>query len=345
MTRFMAIRVSALLMIVALLTEAVDATTLLNYEARVVRAAEQIKRIRTDAGYEEEGLNTIRRLLPESEKVQVEGSSVMVDNAWLHDLLESYETEGDPQRRLAYLREAEHRLRALDKHLLDPKSFAAGDTATGDPREKVREILSRPAFQPRKESPIARFLKDTWNSIANFLRETFEAIMRLLSKLFGGGSGGNWFGIIIVAVALLAATYGVLRVVRGRGPRRKRSKKRTVLGEEIEADATPGDLVNAAMAAARAGDFRRAMRGLYIALLYDMAERKLVELDDSATNREYLARVSSFNRLTSPMSYMTDRFDYFWYGMFPSTEADFSSYLARYKEAAAEVEQLGRQAA
>jgi hypothetical protein len=239
----------------------------------------------------------------------------------------------------------EEKLRALDKQLLDHKSVAAADTRTGDPREKVREILSRPAFQPRKESPVGRFFKETWNSIVNFLRETFEAIMRLLSKLLGGGSGGNWFGIIIIAVALLAASYGVLRVVRGRMPRRKRAKKRTVLGEEIEANATPRDLAEAALAAARAGDFRRAIRGLYIALLYDMAERKLVELDDSATNREYLARVSGFNQLVAPMRYLTDRFDYFWYGMFPSTEADFSSYLARYKEAAAQVEQLGRQTA
>jgi len=336
---------AALFIIFVAAGESLAAASLLNYESRVVRATEQVKRIRTDAVYEEEGISTIRSLLPHSEEVKVEGRTVTVDHRWLHDLLDSYEMERDKGRRLVYLHEVEDRLRALDKRLLNPQGFAVAETATSDPRGQVREILSRPQFQPRKQNPIAKFLKEVWNSIVGFLRDTLGAIMRIINGLVGGGGGGNLLAIIFIAALLLAAAYGAFRVLRGRAPRRKRAKKRTVLGEEIEAGATALDLAEAAMAAAARGEFRRAMRGLYIALLYDMSERKLVELDDSATNREYLARVSRFNRLVAPMRYLTDRFDYFWYGMFPSTEADFSSYLARYKEAAAEVEQLGRQSA
>jgi hypothetical protein len=63
--------------------------------------------------------------------------------------------------------------------------------------------------------------------------------------------------------------------------------------------------------------------------------RGLIELEDSATNHEYMRRVSRFNVLASPMSYMTDRFDYVWYGMFPSSEEDFAAYRSHYDEAMA----------
>ena len=88
-----------------------------------------------------------------------------------------------------------------------------------------------------------------------------------------------------------------------------------------------------ALAAARAGDFRTAVRKLYVSLLYELGERGLIELEDSATNYEYLKKVSRFNVLVPPMRYLTDRFDYVWYGMFPSTEEEFAAYFSRYQEA------------
>jgi hypothetical protein len=116
-------------------------------------------------------------------------------------------------------------------------------------------------------------------------------------------------------------------------PARRRAKKRIVLGEEVEADATPRDLADAATAAASLGDFRTAIRKLYVSLLYDLAEKRLIELEDSATNHEYLAKVSSHRALVPPMRFLTDRFDYIWYGMYPSSAEEFSDCLARYREA------------
>ena len=136
-----------------------------------------------------------------------------------------------------------------------------------------------------------------------------------------------------------------MRVVRQIKPRKKRARKRTILGEELDAATTPRDLADAAMAAARAGDFRTAIRKLYISLLYDLAERNVIELEDSATNHEYLARLSRFNSLTAPVGYLTDRFDYCWYGMTASSEEEFSTCLARYKEAMERAQSLGPQPA
>ncbi len=326
-----------------LASEALSAATLLGYEQRVVLAAEQIKRIKKDPAYSDDGIASIKELLPESEQIRIEGRVVTVDNSWLHSLLNSYKASRDAGQRLAYLDEAESRLRALDRQLLQPQNNSQNATAAGDPHEKIREILSRSTFQPKTESPIAAFIKKMWDRVMDFLKQILDAFMRLLASLFGASSGGNWFAIAVIVAALVAALIGVLRITRNRRLSGKRAAKRTVLGEEIEAGMTARELAESAIEAARRGDFRRAMRGLYIALLYEMAERDLVELDESATNHEYLARVSRFSALTAPMRYLTERFDYFWYGMFPSSEQDYTAYLARYKEAVEQVERLGRE--
>jgi len=334
-------RLSPIIAVLVLCGQA-GAATLLNYESRVVRAAEQLKRIKTDEAYADEGIATIRTLVPASEQIDVLTRTVAIDNAWLYDLIDAYEASADPQLRKAYLEEAEGRLRALDAHLLASGLFVPSQRERWSAFE---DLLDGKRAPPKQESRIGAFIREAWQSVTGLIKELVSALNRLLSNLFGTGSGGSWFVRILVLAMLGAALFMLARTLRKRAPRRKRRARRMVLGEEVEANATPRDLANSAMEAAARGDYRRAMRGLYIALLFDMTERRLIELDESATNREYLARVSRFQALAAPMRYLTERFDYFWYGMFPSTEADFSSYLARYKEAAAQVEVLGRQAA
>jgi hypothetical protein len=118
-----------------------------------------------------------------------------------------------------------------------------------------------------------------------------------------------------------------------------------VLGEEITAESTSRQLAEAGLAAARAGDFRTAVRKLYVSLLYELSERNLIELEDSATNHEYLKKASALAGIAGPMRYLTDRFDYVWYGMFPSSESDFAAYFARYEEAMERARMLGERPA
>src|SRR5215510_10276502 len=100
-----------------LAAEAAAGSRLLNYEHRVVSAAEQIERIKTDREYGEEVINDIKRLLPRSEQIDFEGRVVTVDNTWLHELLDSYASEKDPQQKIAKLNNLAGRLRSLDEHL------------------------------------------------------------------------------------------------------------------------------------------------------------------------------------------------------------------------------------
>src|SRR4030095_7866689 len=159
---------------------------------------------------------------------------------------------------------------------------------------------------------------------------------------FGASSSGVWISNLVLIAVLATAVIVAARFARRlRRPQTKRKKTRIVLGEEIAADGTSRDLAEAGLAAARAGDFRTAVRKLYVSLLYELSERGLIELEDSATNHEYLRKAARFAGVAAPMRYLTDRFDYVWYGMFPASEDEFADYLARYMEAMENVRVVG----
>jgi len=334
-----------LFLALSLAAEAAGSSTMLNYEHRVVRAAEQIERIKADKDYGEEGVSYIKRLLPRFERVEFEGREAAADNGWLYMLLDSYAAEKDPQQRVALLNEAAGRLRALDDHLRRAETAAADENP--DTRERLREILSRRAYQPEPETAAGGFIKKVIRKIRDILGEVYSALMRLIERLFGAGASSGWVSQALVFLVLgtaLIVTALLVRRVRRR-PQRKRVKTRLVLGEEIAADGASRELAEAGLAAARAGDFRTAVRKLYVSLLYELSERKLIELEDSATNHEYLRKAARFAGLAGPMRYLTERFDHVWYGMFASSEGDFAAYLARYEEAMERARTLNEQSA
>lgn len=324
------------------MTDAFGAATLADYSNRVRQAAEQIEIIRDGREYEEEANNKIKKLLPRSEQVELEGQTVTVDNAWLHALIDSARNTANGEERSDKLDEASGRLLALLEHLEHLQSQTTGaDSAAA--REKIREIRNRPEFLKKNDDPLTAFIKKVRKEVMDFLTKVYTKILELL---FGNNSGASWVYRGVVIAGLIGAIVLAFRMFRRikRTPK-KRGKKRTVLGEEIDAGTTSSDLADAALAAAKAGDFRSAVRKLYISLLYELSERNLIELEPNATNHEYLAKVSHFQPLVAPMRYLTDRFDYFWYGMLPSSAEDFSVFQARYKEAMASARSLGEESA
>jgi hypothetical protein len=320
----------AAFLIIFFLAAASCGASLLDYQKRVFRAAEQIERIKTDSQYSEEGASYVKRLLPKSERVDANGQPMMVDNTWLHILLDSYLSEHNPQRKRAELDEAAGRLIALDQHLRSLIDHTARNNASAE-RERLRQILARPEFQTQDKSPMAAFIKKLKQRIANALRDLWDQIF---GKLQPASPQAVWLIKALILVVLAAAVILAVRTLMKVKRTQRLRKKRTILGEQIQSDTKPRDLAESAMAAARAGDFRTAIRRLYIALLYELAERNLIELEINATNRDYLNRVSQLAPLAAPMRYLTEKFDYFWYGKFPSTEDDFRDYFLHYLKAA-----------
>ena len=324
------------------MTDAFGAASLADYSMRVGQAAEQVETIKDGREHEQEAGDKIKKLLPQSEQVDIEGQTVTVNNAWLHALIDSAQLLENGEERSEKLDEASGRLRALQENLEHLRTQSSGEDMAAA-REKLREIRSRPEFLKKGDDPLTAFIKKIRKEVLDFLTKAYTKIMELL---FGDNSGSSWVyrGIVIAGlIGALVLAFRMLRRIK-RAPK-KREKKRTVLGEEIDAGTTSNDLADAALAAAKAGDFRGAVRKLYISLLYELSERNMIELEPNTTNREYLAKVSGFQTLVAPMRYLTDRFDYFWYGMFPSSAEDFSVFHARYNEAMASVRTLNKESA
>jgi hypothetical protein len=323
--------VTAILLSFYLVAQAAAASTLLNYQIRIHRAVEQLERLKKDDAYLEEGISTIKSLIPVSEQVEMDGREVTVDNKWLHDELEGIEavnvTKTDRQ---TILEDLKLKLDALDKQLVQAEDISKQDANKQQLQDRVKKILSDDKYKEKKDDWLTAKIKAIRQKVKEYLLELY---LKIVNALFGASAQGGW-AIRIVFIALLGiAGFFIVRMAMQFKWVKKKPRKKTVLGEEIDEDMKPSDFADAAIAAAKAGDFRTGIRKLYIALLYELSERNLIELDANATNREYLSKVSRFSSLFPAMGYLTDRFDYFWYGMFPSSEQDFSSYLASYREA------------
>jgi hypothetical protein len=307
-------------------TAASAADTLLGYEQRVKMGTEQVERIKKDRSYAEDGIAFLKERLPKYEQIDYDGQLVTVDNNWLHTLLDSYEHGGESAGGSAKLNEAEGRLRALDERLIQAQG-AKSDIRLEDRSRALRDILSRSEYKPKPEDPLTVFSRNVWNRVVEVVTRILQALSR---TAVGAALGRTWVVTVLIIVVLAVVLFFLVRMLMKIDFKRKKPAGRKVLGEEIPANLTARDIASAAMAAARSGDFRIGIRRLYVACLYELADKGLIDLESNSTNRDYYRLVSRHSILSSPMEYLTDKFDYFWYGKYPATSEDFQDYLNRY---------------
>ena len=80
------------------------------------------------------------------------------------------------------------------------------------------------------------------------------------------------------------------------------------------------------------GDYRTAVRYLYLSSLLLLDERGLLRYDRSRTNREYLRSVAHTSNLAPILHEVIDVFDRVWYGYQPLDEKTYAHYAARVAE-------------
>jgi hypothetical protein len=309
-----------------------------DYHSRVVEAMDALystSDVEEPAADPEAALDRVRALLPAAETVEFDGGSVAVDNAWLGPMLDAYRASHDPDEREKLLDRVATHLYAIDVHL---DALGASSAHAADARAKLDEILARAEFRKPGENPVAKFLRDVRRRVFDFLND-------LVQRLFGGGGGGSFatgMRVVIVAAGSLALLLLVRAIAiavarRGKGGARekagKRKKTRTVLGEELDESTTAADIAAAARALAGRGDYRGAIRKLFVALIYGLDERGLVRLRSEATNREYLALVRRLGELYPVMASMTDVFERVWYGEEPVGRAEYDAFESMYTRA------------
>lgn len=301
------------LLSVPLLAQAQDAPPSLDEYTQLVReayaAAQRADRI---------GLDDIApRLIGATEVALPDGSTAPADNAWLEQAL----ADEPPDFRLI-----EARLGAI----LD----AAGQTRSAqdpDALRKLDDIFSKPPFQSR-EVPSA--WTQFWRRVGQAIEDFFDSLARSLPS--GSGniapptprsfSGLSPLGWVLLVIGLLLVISIVVYAIRGVRHSVVRDAKARSEAAAEENNITAGEALDRAQSTARAGDYRTAVRYLYLSSLLWLGERKLLRYDRSLTNREYLDEARRNPALHERLAPVVNTFDQVWYGHGELAEEDFRAY-------------------
>jgi hypothetical protein len=227
------------------------------------------------------------------------------------------------------------RLQALEARLEEiDKVVTSSAPDKNEMNERLAAILHR--------SEYARAVKEE-SALSRLTRRLVEWILSLFGKRRQVSPGSaNIMSLLaqifVVTIALAALAYALRMLVprflgRRKGKKTSKPRARVVLGERLEPDQSAADLLAEAEALARAGDLRGAIRRGYIALLIELADRKILSLAQHKTNRDYLRAVREIKSLHRNMEALTNNFERHWYGVVPADESDWVAFRAGYKEA------------
>jgi hypothetical protein len=307
------------------------------YATRIERAQAAIAELienDTPAERSLKELSAIKRLIPRQQDVQFDGKVIRVDNSWLHIAIDEVAKKpaSDIDGRRDLLTEISARLSALRERMRGSQQVASA----GDQSAQLNRILARPEYHldEEKESSIKEFLKRIWEELLRLLIGLDPTPVRGAELPSTGLLSG--FRILLVIILLVTSVIGAIHLTKRLRRRRRPEEERDVrevLGEELAGDVTSGDLLATAAELAKQGDYRTAIRRVYIALLLDLERRGKLPLHPSKTNRDYLNAMRSERNIYPTFSIMTGTFEIIWYGQRRSTEEEFKGFVSRYKEA------------
>ena len=197
------------------------------------------------------------------------------------------------------------RLQALVAALAtSPQAPSADDDA------KLRDLLSKPPFKQAEQAP------NEWQRLLD----------ELLSRLFGATAQGIFsardfivvLGLLLVAVVLAFFAYSL---------RRNAVREVSLSGAGAPEQAlTSAAALDSAQQLAGTGDYRSAMRQLYLSTLLWLDEHAYLRYDRSLTNREYLRTLTIAPALRDALQPVVEAFDHVWYGFAPISAPEFERY-------------------
>lgn len=275
-------------------------------------------------------LERARSLLPPKERVESAGGPVEVDNSWLQHSLDEYSGLGDNGGRAAALRSVAQSLRALEARIAEAEGSPAQDK--DEERGRLNSILRDPEFNKPPQG----------NALQRIVEEIRSWLARRAPRLGGGSAPSPRLSqlaqVVVISLCVLVLAYVARRFWTGRARELKslklKRRPRVILGERLEPDATPADLLASAEALARAGDLRGAVRKAYVALLCGLGDGGVIRLAQHKTNRDYLdaVRRSDPRRLYAEMLPLTLGFEQHWYGLRDTTAAEWDDFSARCRQ-------------
>jgi hypothetical protein len=325
-----------------LLAGSIDASTIDDYQRRVGNARQAVSELNEmlysdefDDGQMLRAINLARRELPRTEKVESGSGEVQVDNTWLHNDLDALVQQDTSDDFLSILQRIDSRLAAIEKQIEILRTAPESEISKDEDKRRLAEILKREEYQKAVSADDSLFQK--WrNAIMEWLGKVFPRLN--LDPAATPGAGSLSTGLQILLYVLLAGAIGYLAYRflpffsgRMRSREAKTGRERIILGERIGELETAGDLFAEAERLARSGEARAAIRKGYIALLCNLADRKLIGLARHKTNRDYLKDVRPRGVLFEDLRTATSTFENHWYGSRAADEMAWNKFRDQYE--------------
>lgn len=244
-----------------------------------------------------------------------DGTVIPVDHSHLVALLRA-----DPPNRT--------RLDAYLTTLLDARPTAVPDTAQPQYREKLAAILSAPEFQWVEKQP--SLLEEWW-------RRLQERFWEWLSKLFSEDDGTVQVNIPLPSLVVTVGGSLILLLVlfyilRGLNASFVAEKAINPDDTEDEAALTATAAMKRAQTLSASGDYRTAIRYLYLSALLALDERGALRYDRTLTNREYIRTLEKRPVLARTFDSIVGVFDRVWYGKQPVDADTYADYVAHIED-------------
>jgi hypothetical protein len=253
------------------------------------------------------GLKEVAPQLYNADALQVDGKQIPLDNSWLSVALQAEEPD---------LEAISLRLGALID-ILDQPLTPVSESALADLEAILAKML--PPQKPSEPSWIERLFTWIWQQF-----EWLDLPTPSLGSLAPLGAFGQFFtwiiGIIIVLIVVALISYVVLHIRRGVV---RESKIKEAQDEQIT---TSVAAKSQAGQSAQSGDYRNAVRYMYLAALLQLHERGLLSYDRTLTNYEYLSHLRGNNELRGRLTPIIDTFDRVWYGSLEIDDQSFEEY-------------------
>lgn len=244
-------------------------------------------------------------------------ATIAVDSGWVTVELDRLEAEENTDRSALLLTAIRERFDAMKASIDSRKQALGADPTKDSDKRKLDEILKREEFQKPKveEGLIARLIRQFFEWLNQRSPDAEQqpatnAGSPLLSTIL-------WVIVIGAAIALLVFLlyrFAPSLFEKYTAETRSRLKDRVVLGELIGDDVEASEIFAEAEELARRGELRQAVRKGYIAVLCELADRRLIGLARHKTNRDYLRDVRKRENLRRDLSRLTERFERHWYG-------------------------------
>jgi hypothetical protein len=227
---------------------------------------------------------------------------------------------------------------ALESARPDARSAAA----------KARDILSRPEFStaprqdkaPAEEGPVT---PDWWQRFMNWLDGLLEKLFKRrdeaprLASAPGVGGLAVAHGLVVVLIAVVVGVLGAVLLRALRQQQRHESAQLEV--STLDAAALAQDPMHALARApegwaqladelAARGEYREAVRSLYLALLSRLHREGAILYDATLSNWDYLRQFKGRREWLAPFRELTRRFDFAWYGNLPVGPDGYQAFRA-----------------